>query len=350
MSQSAIIFDVQDVSKLFPVRSGYLRRVTGWLKAVDRVSFQARRDTIIGLVGESGSGKTTLGRLLVRLLEPTAGKIFFEGKDIGRMTRVESRRFRKNVQMLFQDPHLSLNPRKTTFQTICYPLQVHGLATTRVELRRRVAELLTQVGLETSIAESFPHELSGGQRQRVSLAAALAVEPQFIFCDEPVSALDASARAQVLNLLREVQHQRQVTMLVVSHDLSAVEYVCDEVAVMYLGGIVEVAAKKRLFLKPAHPYTQALMSAVPEPDPDVEASRQEIILEGEIPSAVNPPKGCKFHTRCFKKIGAICASEPPLPLLVEANHHVACHLYSESQVTRYGAGDAVEPGRPAAAR
>ena len=328
MTGSQAIFDVRNVSKSFPVRAGTLRRVTAWLKAVDQVNLSVPRNRVVGLVGESGSGKTTRGRLLVKLLEPTSGEIFFEGKAIARLKGNERRWFRKNVQMLFQDPFLSLNPYKTVFQTLAYPLRVHGLAQ-RSELGRKVDQLLDQVGLESAVAQAYPHELSGGQRQRVSLAAALSVEPRFIFCDEPVSTLDMSARAQVLNLLREIQKKRQLTLLIVSHDLSAIEYVCDEASVMYLGGIVERANKESLFDTPCHPYTEALMSAVPDPDVDRQARRQEIILEGEIPSPAHLPSGCKFHTRCPKRIGAICETTAPALQRVNAVHEVSCHLFAE---------------------
>jgi oligopeptide transport system ATP-binding protein len=323
------IFEVKNVSKSFPVRAGALRRVTAWLRAVDNVTLKVPRNSIVGLVGESGSGKTTLGRLLVRLLEPTSGEIRFEGKAIAHFKRTDWRWFRKNVQMLFQDPFLSLNPYRTVFQTLAYPLRIHRLAERRT-LRRQVSQLLEQVGLEAAVANAYPHELSGGQRQRVSLAAALSVEPRFIFCDEPVSTLDMSARAQILNLLRDIQKKRQLTLLIVSHDLSAIDYVCDEASVMYLGGIVERATKESLFARPCHPYTEALMSAVPDPDIGHQATRKEIILEGEIPSPANPPAGCKFHTRCPRKLGPICEKVPPAAQSVSAVHDVACHLFSES--------------------
>jgi oligopeptide transport system ATP-binding protein len=328
MTATEPIFEIRNVSKSFPVRAGALRRITAWLKAVDNVNIEIPRNCIVGLVGESGSGKTTLGRLLVKLLEPTAGEIRFEGKSIARLRRNDRRWFRKNVQMLFQDPFLSLNPYRTVFQTLAYPLRVHQLADART-LRRQVTQLLEQVGLEAMVAKAYPHELSGGQRQRVSLAAALSVEPRFIFCDEPVSTLDMSARAQILNLLREVQKKRQITLLIVSHDLSAIDYVCDEASVMYLGGIVERASKESLFARPCHPYTEALMSAVPDPDLDHQAKREEIMLEGEIPSPANPPAGCKFHTRCPKKLGPICETKPPQVSRVNGAHEVSCHLYAE---------------------
>jgi oligopeptide/dipeptide ABC transporter ATP-binding protein len=320
-------FDIQSVSKDFPVHTGSLHRVTGWLRALDAVSLRIPQNTILGLVGESGSGKTTLGRLLVKLLEPTSGSIFFQAKDITRLSRSELRWFRKNVQMLFQNAYLSLNPKKRVSEAIAYPLRLHGLASP-ANLRSKVADLIRQVGLDLSLADAYPHELSGGERQRVSLAAGLAVDPKFIFCDEPVSVLDSSARAQVLNLLREVQRERKLTMLLVSHDLSAVEYACDDVAVMYLGGVVERAEKDGLFADPAHPYTKALLSAIPHLDPDAAAAREEIVLEGEIPSPASPPSGCRFHTRCASRISGRCEVVVPALTRIGERREVACHLFS----------------------
>ncbi len=327
MTSTAPLFDLRSVSRSFPVRSGPLNRVTGWLKAVDRVNLRIHAGTIVGLVGESGSGKTTVGRLLVKLLDPTSGTVAFQGKDLGALSRRDLRWLRKNVQMLFQDPFLSLNPHKTISETLAYPLRLHGLAA-RGEIGRRVGDLLRRVGLDPGLAPCYPHELSGGERQRVSLAAALSVEPRFIFCDEPVSALDVSARAQVLNVLREVQAEQRLTLLIVSHDLSAVEYTCDEVAIMYLGNVVEVAPRERLFRDPAHPYTKALMSAIPAPDGETDGPREQIVLEGEIPSPTHPPTGCKFHTRCQSKIGRVCQVEEPPRLPIASGHEVACHLFS----------------------
>ena len=320
------LFQVENVSRVFPVRSGALRRVSGWLTAVDCVSMDIAGNRIIGLVGESGSGKTTLGRMLVKLLDPSSGSIRFRNRTLTRLSRGDELAFRKDVQMLFQDPFLSLNPRKTVYQTLALPLRVHRLVEDR-GLSGRVRELLTQVGLEPAVADAYPHELSGGARQRVAFAAALAVEPTFIFCDEPVSVLDASARAQILNLMQDIQRERRLTLLIVSHDLSAIEYVCDEVAVMYLGAIIERGRTDRLFEEAGHPYTEALIASMPERMLEPAADLREIVLEGEIPSPVNLPTGCRFHSRCPKKIGDICVSSAPRETALDPEHRVACHLF-----------------------
>jgi oligopeptide/dipeptide ABC transporter ATP-binding protein len=300
--------------------------LAGWLKAVDQVTLAVPGERIIGLVGESGSGKTTLGRMLVKLLDPSSGQIMFRGTDLARLTRAQELTFRKEVQMLFQDPFLSLNPRKTVRQTLTLPLRIHRLTDSK-GLPGRIAGLLDQVGLEPAVAEAYPHELSGGARQRVALATALAVEPRFIFCDEPVSVLDASARAQVLNLMQEIQREQGLTLFIVSHDLSAIEYVCDEVAVMYLGAVIEWAHTGRLFEGASHPYTEALIASMPERMLDPEDKQEEIVLEGEIPSPINLPAGCRFHTRCPRKIGEICATTPPRQTALNGEHEVVCHLF-----------------------
>ena len=320
------LFQIENVSRVFPVRSGVLRRVSGWLTAVDRVSMEVAGNRIIGLVGESGSGKTTLGRMLVKLLDPSSGSIRFRDRMLTRLGRSEELAFRKEVQMLFQDPFLSLNPRKTVYQTLALPLQVHRLVESR-GLPGRIHGLLAQVGLEPAVAAAYPHELSGGARQRVAFAAALAVEPSFIFCDEPVSVLDASARAQILNLMQDIQRERQLTLLIVSHDLSAIEYVCDEVAVMYLGAIIERARTSRLFEQAGHPYTEALIASMPERMLEPAADHRQIVLEGEIPSPVNLPTGCRFHSRCPKKIGDICVSTSPQETALDPEHTVVCHRF-----------------------
>jgi oligopeptide transport system ATP-binding protein len=323
------MFELRDLCRIFPVRSGSFSRVTGYLKAVDRVNLDIPSNRIIGIVGESGSGKTTLGRMLIKLLSPSSGVLNYCGRDIIKMSRQEEKVFRKEVQMLFQDPFLSLNPRRSVFDTLAQPLRIHRLADS-MTMKNKVNGLLSQVGLETAVAAAFPHELSGGVRQRVAFAAALSVNPRFIFCDEPVSVLDASARAQILNLMQDVQAERGLTLLIVSHDLTAVEYVCDEVAVMYLGAIVEYAPTKALFEGARHPYTDALIASMPERalDPDYDGS--DVQLEGEIPSPVNRPLGCSFHTRCPKKIGAICVEKSPELLPLQSDHTVACHLFQPS--------------------
>jgi oligopeptide/dipeptide ABC transporter ATP-binding protein len=301
-----------------------MKRITGWLTAVDRVDLTIPQDCIIGLVGESGSGKTTLGRLVMKLLHPSSGEIRYRGRDLAGFSRSEEKEFRKNVQMLFQDPFLSLNPRRTVFSTLAQPLRIHRLADS-TNMRSRIDGLLSQVGLEPGDAAAFPHELSGGARQRVALAAALAVEPRFIFCDEPVAVLDASARAQVLNLMREIQSERKLTLLIVSHDLPAVEYVCDDIAVMYLGGIVEHARTAELFGTINHPYTEALLASMPERALDPQWDGKEVVLEGEIPSPVNLPSGCRFHTRCPKFLGATCVEQSPPLWSRSPTHTIACH-------------------------
>lgn len=320
------LFQIENVSRVFPVRSGVLRRISGWLTAVDRVSMEVAGNRIIGLVGESGSGKTTLGRMLVKLLDPSSGSIRFRDRMLTKLGRSEELAFRKEVQMLFQDPFLSLNPRKTVYQTLALPLQVHRLVESR-GLPGRIHGLLAQVGLEPAVAAAYPHELSGGARQRVAFAAALAVEPSFIFCDEPVSVLDASARAQILNLMQDIQRERRLTLLIVSHDLSAIEYVCDEVAVMYLGAIIERARTSQLFEHAGHPYTEALIASMPERMLEAAADHREIVLEGEIPSPVNLPTGCRFHSRCPKKIGDICVSRSPKETALDPDHRVVCHRF-----------------------
>ncbi len=330
MSTKAPVFDLQEVTRLFPVRSGMLKRVTGYLTACDRVNLEIPENRIVGLVGESGSGKTTLGRMLVKLLEPSSGTILYRGRDTAALRGKVAKSFRKEVQMLFQDPFLSLNPRRTVFSTIAQPLRIHRLADAQ-GLKGHVNGLLSLVGLEPADGAAYPHELSGGARQRVALAAALSVEPRFIFCDEPVSALDASARAQVLNLMQDIQAERDLTLLIVSHDLTAVEYVCDEIAVMYLGGLVERAETEELFAKASHPYTEALLGSMAERALDPDFDGEEVVLEGEIPSPVNLPSGCRFHSRCPKSLGALCALKQPELLHTSDKHQVACHLFHEAE-------------------
>ncbi len=318
-----VIMDVQNLKMYFPVTSGLIfQRAVGYIKAVDDVSFFVRRGETLGLVGESGCGKTTTGRCILQLYKPTDGKIVFEGRDLMTMKSGEIRSMRRRMQIIFQDPYSSLNPRMTAGNIIGEPLIVHGLSRGR-EYKQRVAELLSTVGLNPYMADRFPHEFSGGQRQRIGVARALAVNPQFIVCDEPVSALDVSIQAQIINLLEELQEEFGLTYLFIAHDLSVVRHISDRVAVMYLGHIVEVAGRNEIYANPLHPYTQALLSAVPIPDPIIDAERERIILTGEVPSPLNPPRGCVFHPRCSIATDE-CQVEMPALKEVQTDHYVAC--------------------------
>ena len=300
-----------------------LRKVIGEIKAVDGVTFSIRRGETLGLVGESGCGKTTTGRCILQLERPTSGEVIFEGKDLTRMEGPALRAIRPRLQIIFQDPFSSLNPRMTIGQIIGEAPKVFKLVATRKELRDRVAYLLSTVGLNPSVSSRYPHELSGGQRQRVGIARALAMEASLIVCDEPVSALDVSIQAQIINLLEELQEKFSLTYLFIAHDLSVVRHISDWVAVMYFGKIVEITGRNELYEKPLHPYTRALLSAVPIPDPVVEAARAPIILKGEVPSPLNPPSGCVFHPRC-NDAAAECSREVPELKAVEPNHFVSC--------------------------
>ncbi|HKZ07260.1 MAG TPA: dipeptide ABC transporter ATP-binding protein [Methylomirabilota bacterium] len=317
------ILIVKDLVKHFAIGGGMFGGEHAVIKAVDGVSFSIRRGETLGLVGESGCGKTTTGRCILQLEKPTAGQILFEGRDLTTLPEGELRRVRRRLQVIFQDPYSSLNPRMTVGQIIAEPLAVHGIVPDRVNRTARVRELLGHAGLLPAMARRYPHELSGGQRQRVGIARALAMEPALIVCDEPVSALDVSIQAQIINLLEELQAEFGLTYLFVAHDLSVVRHISDRVAVMYLGKIVEITDRKSLYESPQHPYTRALLSAVPIPDPAVEAGRERIVLGGEVPSPLNPPSGCVFHPRCPIAIEE-CRREVPALRELRADHRVAC--------------------------
>jgi oligopeptide/dipeptide ABC transporter ATP-binding protein len=299
------------VAKYFPVRGGWLGGSTRFLRAVDGVSLRVRRGETLGLVGESGCGKSTLGRLMLRLLDPTFGRIVFDGRDVTRMSQRELRPLRRRMQIIFQDPYSSLNPRMTVREIVAEALRIHKLAKTRSEEGTRIVQLLERVGLRADAMDRYPHEFSGGQRQRIGIARALAVEPEFIVCDEPVSALDVSIQAQIINLLVELQETMGLSYLMVSHDLRVIEHVSHRVAVMYLGKIVEQSTARELYEHPRHPYTRALLAAAPQPDP--ERRRMRLVLEGDVPSPIDPPPGCPFHPRCPRIVKGTCDREmPPL--------------------------------------
>ncbi|MBF9231945.1 ABC transporter ATP-binding protein [Microvirga alba] len=325
MSSNDILLQVEGLTKHFPTNNGVV-------KAVDGVSFDVKRGTIVGLVGESGSGKTTAGRCTLRLIEPSAGRLMFDGVDLRTLSEREMRVYRRRLQIVFQDPYSSLNPRLRVEDIIGEAIDTHGLAKGTAR-RDRIAELLSRVGLNPDHARRFPHEFSGGQRQRIGIARALAVEPEFIVADEPVSALDVSVQAQVLNLIQDLQQSFGLTMLFIAHDLSVVEYLCDEVVVMYLGRVMEKGPSRSIYAKPRHPYTQALLSAAPIPDP--KASRQRVVLKGDIPSPMNPPSGCVFRTRCPFAI-AECAQVVPAFDTVGPEHQVACIRHGDPEVISQG--------------
>ncbi|MCH8108079.1 MAG: ATP-binding cassette domain-containing protein [Chloroflexi bacterium] len=308
----------------FPVTSGIIfQKKVADIKAVDDISFFVRRGETLGLVGESGCGKTTTGRCILQLYKPTAGQVIFEGQELTELSNRQMRAMRREMQVIFQDPYSSLNPRMTAGNIVGEPLTVHGLVAGKAEYRERVADLFQNVGLNPYMADRFPHEFSGGQRQRIGVARALSVSPKFIVADEPVSALDVSIQAQIINLLEELQEQFNLTYLFIAHDLSVVRHISDRVGVMYLGHLVEIADRNDIYINPIHPYTKALLSAVPIPDPVIDAQRERILLTGEVPSPLNPPSGCVFHTRCPIAIDE-CSQVIPELREVEPNHWSAC--------------------------
>ncbi len=323
---SALV-EVEGLKVHYPLRDGLLLgRASGAVRAVDGVDLTIAEGRTLGLVGESGCGKSTLGRALLRLTPITEGRVLFDGVDVAGLKGERLRAQRQQMQMVFQDPLASLNPRQSVETLLTEPLRAHGI---RYDKRTRVQQLLDQVGLPATAAQKYPHEFSGGQRQRIGIARALALQPRFIIADEPVSALDVSIQAQVLNLLGDLQDQLGLTYLVIAHDLAVVRHVSDEVAVMYLGGVVEQASADALYDQPLHPYTKALMSAVPVPDPEIEATRERIILQGDLPSPANPPTGCRFHTRCPFRQATRCDDERPALRDVGGGHRVACHWAEE---------------------
>jgi oligopeptide transport system ATP-binding protein len=335
------LIEVEDLKVHFPIRSGIFQTEVGTVKAVDGVTFEVRKGETLGLVGESGCGKSTTGRAMIRLREPTAGKVTFDGIDLSALKSNDLRKMRRRMQIIFQDPYGSLDPRMTVGSIISEPIDTHKLAKGGAR-KERVADLLRIVGLDPKFISRYPHEFSGGQRQRIGVARALAVEPEFIVCDEPISALDVSIQAQVLNLLTDLREQLGLTYLFIAHDLSVVKHISDRVAVMYLGKIVEIGPPENMYAAPGHPYTRALLSAVPVPDPESERKRKRVILTGDVPSPVNPPEGCRFHTRCwlYERLGKPeeCRTVDPPVRILQGDHGAACHFAEQALESDVGVG------------
>nr|WP_317358252.1 dipeptide ABC transporter ATP-binding protein [uncultured Tyzzerella sp.] len=325
-NKDRVILEVKNLVKHYPIKSGVLQKTVGQVRSVDGVSFSINKGQTFGLVGESGCGKTTIGRTLIRLVEPTSGEALLNGKDIFALNKKDLKALRPKIQMIFQDPYSSLNPRMPVGEIIGEAVREHNLVE-KDRLKDYILQVMEECGLRRYYIDRYPHEFSGGQRQRICIARALALRPELVIADEPVSALDVSIQAQVINLMKDLQTKNGLTYLFISHDLSVVEYLADMVGVMYLGSLVELATKEQIFSNPKHPYTEALLSAVPIPDPDKKMNR--IILEGDIPSASNPPKGCKFHTRCPKCMD-VCKEEAPVWKDYGNGHYTACHLYYQS--------------------
>jgi oligopeptide transport system ATP-binding protein len=326
------LLQVKNLKKYFPIKGGIFSKTVGHVQAVDDISFDLYPGETVGLVGESGCGKSTAARTILRLIEPTGGEVFFEGQDILKLGKKPMRALRRQMQIIFQDPYASLNPRMTVASIVGEPLEIHKIAKGRAK-EERVANILEKVGLRPEHMRRYPHEFSGGQRQRIGIARALALNPKLIIGDEPVSALDVSIQAQVINLLEDLQREFNLTYLIIAHDLSVVEHISDRVAVMYLGKIVELATDRELYENPSHPYTEALLSAVPRPDPSIK--KQRIILPGDVPSPINPPSGCRFHTRCLYAKADCKTVEPPLQDIGDG-HYVACHYWKEVQAKHLG--------------
>jgi oligopeptide/dipeptide ABC transporter ATP-binding protein len=319
------LLTVDDLKVHFPIKKGLFSSTIGYVYAVDGVSFYLAKGETLGLVGESGCGKTTTGLAILRLIEPTAGDVVFQGQDVTHMGKAQLRALKRQIQMIFQDPYSSLNPRMTVNQIIGDPMEIHDVYP-GTERKERIAYLLEKVGLTPEQGRRYPHEFSGGQRQRIGVARALALNPDLIIGDEPVSALDVSIQAQIINLLIDLQEEFDLSYIVIAHDLAVVEHICDRIAVMYLGKVVEMAAYQNVYLSPKHPYTQALLSAIPVPDP--KSTKRRVILTGDVPSPINPPAGCRFHTRCPQRMGVCDKAEPQLKDL-GGKHYVACFLYSD---------------------
>jgi len=337
--QDDILLEVRDLKKYFPIKGGMMNRTVGQVKAVDGISFKIKRGTTMGLVGESGCGKSTAGRTILRLIEKTSGEVYFNGVELSSLDKKQLKAMRPQIQIIFQDPYSSLSPRMPVGEIIGEAVREHGIVP-KAEYEDYLDKIMNECGLQSFHKDRYPHEFSGGQRQRICIARALALNPSFVVCDEPVSALDVSIQAQIINLLKDLQKSRGLTYLFISHDLSVVEHISDTIGVMYLGNLVETGAKEDIFANPLHPYTQALFSAIPMPDPDVKMNR--VILEGSIPSPANPPAGCKFHTRCSKCM-EICSKEAPATYEAEPGHFVTCHLY-EGQAKKVDDNAVLEAG------